>query len=76
MKISWKVRLCYKTKIDEKYCLDGRGIILNEFFCIFQHQATKSVFLTYMSTYNDGNERLHFVKDDHSSDLIMPLGES
>lgn len=32
-KISWKVRLCCKTKIDKKCCLGDRGVISKEFFC-------------------------------------------
>lgn len=63
MKISLKVRLCYKTKIGKMCCLDDRRIISKEYFCIFQHQAPNSVFLTYTLTCNEGNERLHFVKE-------------
>lgn len=63
MKIYLKVRLCCKTKIGKMCCLDDRGIISKEYFCIFEHQAPDSVFLTYMLTYNKGNDRLHFVRE-------------
>lgn len=39
-----------QNKIDKKCCLDERRVISKEFFCIFEHEPPKYVFITYMLT--------------------------
>jgi len=58
-----KEKAAVQTKIDKKFCSIEKGVISKKFFCIFEHQPPKSVFVTYVLTYNKGNARLHSVRE-------------